>query len=104
MIGDATDRTGTPFFTDLPTDDAEFTWHLHDADTVDLESGIVTEWGTGISCRACQKERAVHSDGKQIHWAISRLKNTNAAGVTQNEMRQEIYDNARRDGRDIERA
>ena len=104
-MGDATDRTGVPCDGPYPDNDADFTWHIHEPEIKVEDDGVyMSTWGTGISCRACEKPRAVHGTGKNIHWSISRLKNTNEAGVTQREMVQEIYDNARADGRDITRA
>jgi len=61
-------------------------------------------WGTSIRCTACVADRPDHGGGKTIHWQVNRLRRSNEAGVTQNELRQEIYANARAEGRDIQRA
>ena len=107
MIGDMKFEVGMAREEDdpMPPDDYPYTWHVHEPPIqVEIPAGaFLSPWGTGIKCDGCAKEKPVHDDGKRINWAISRLKNTNEAGVTQSEMRQEIYANARADGRDITR-
>ena len=65
------------------------------------------EWRPGATCDECkvtaQKLRAgVYRQGPIIvdRW----LKVSNAQGYTENEVKQEIYDAAREDGKDIRRA
>lgn len=91
MIGDSRWEMGEPI--DFEPIDRDITYHEHNDGS----------FGTSIRCTACVVDRPDHSSGKTIHWQIDRLRKSNEAGVTQNEIRQEIYDNARRDGRDIQR-
>ena len=109
MIGDGKNDYGEPQGGDFPLEDSDRTWHIHETPIeVPHEEGsnvaFLSTWGWGIRCTACFVKRADHTKGKKVTFAISRLKNTNEAGVTQNELRQEIYDNAREGGYDIERA
>lgn len=99
LIGSPTE-VGEPQHGEEPADDSDFTWHVHDIDPAYRSP----TWGTGIVCTYCQAPPKVHGGGKKVNFNITRLKNTNELGQTQNELRRDIYENARRDGRDITRA
>lgn len=76
-----------------PGDNADETWHVHDDGT----------WGWSIHCGVCYvPPRPMGSDGP--YWNINWLRQSNEAGTTANEMRQEIYEGARESGRDLQRA
>ncbi len=61
-------------------------------------------WGWFIVCDDCYIPPKDHSQEKTVRFNIERLRQTNELGQTQNEMRDEIYENAREGGYDITRA
>ena len=65
------------------------TWHVHDDET----------WDWGATCLVCMAD--IPQAGNMPNFNIKRLKEDNAGHYTQNEMRKEIYESAREDGRDI---
>ena len=72
-----------------PADDETRTWHEHDDDT----------WAWGPLCLECMVD--MPQAGDMPYFNIKRLKTENATGFGVDSFKREIYENARRDGRDI---
>jgi hypothetical protein len=64
---------------------------------------VLVEGADGCQAAVCVELRAL-PEPELPFFRIKRLKQMNADGITDNEMRQDIYESARRDGRDIQRA
>lgn len=66
------------------------------------------EWRLGVTCEDCRSHvaarREAHGGGKQVAFAIHRLKNDNQGGYTQHELHRDIVESAKADGRDIQPA
>lgn len=72
---------------------------------VSLESGThPDEWRDGATCDDCQRllaRRREQLRGEQAYWNINWLQQSNAMGETAIQMRQEMYDEAKRTGKDM---
>jgi len=77
-----------------PKEDEQRTWHEHDDGT--------WEWET--ICLACSSVKRYPLDLKQTYFNIKRLQEDNAGGYTQRMIEKEIFESAREDGREIEKA
>ena len=74
---------------DKPSDDETRTWHEHDDGT----------WNWDAVCLTCMAD--VPQAGDMPYFNIKRLKTENATHFGVDSFKREIYENARRDGRDI---
>ena len=71
-------------------------YHVHEIEEHEV-------WIPGMVCDDCRAKPHKKS-GKNVNWNIERLRRENKDHYTQRMIRDDIYESARRDGRDIQRA